>query len=209
MPLPREKDALPLTVDGRTLGALERIMVHRTINELRQIEVPSAERAAILGIRDEEIRRTGLPVEIVFSGISQLIVPVRHRQTLVSMCPDLIRLRLLNERLGVLTTDVFTLEPVNPSSITYSRHFSPAMGMWEDEGSGAGAASIATYLVGHGITSPGLMTMEQGRYLDRLSRVIVDVGEGEGGAIPVQFGGLAVTSITRHLEIDAERITIS
>jgi trans-2,3-dihydro-3-hydroxyanthranilate isomerase len=204
-----DQERLALTVDGRTLGALERIMIHRTINELRQTEVPCAEIAKILGIADEQIRRTGLPVEIIFSGISQLIIPVFGRQTLVSMCPDLIKLRLLNEKLGVLTTDVFTLEPISPNCITYSRHFSPAMGMWEDEGSGAGAASIATYLVSHGVASPGLMVMEQGKYLERLSRVIVEVGETESGAIPVQFGGLAVTSITRTLEIDAENIIIS
>jgi trans-2,3-dihydro-3-hydroxyanthranilate isomerase len=199
---------VPLTIDGRTIGALERIMIHRITNEFRQTSVPGGEIAKILGIPESEIRVTGLPVQIIFSGISQLIVPVQRRETVSAMNPDLIRLRLLNEKLGVLTTDVFTLEPVSEGCVTYSRHFSPAMGMWEDDASGAGAASIAAYLVGHGSVSPGLMIMEQGRDLERLSRVVVEVGENEDGNIPVQFGGLAVTSTTREIVLEDEEITV-
>ncbi len=201
--------SVSLKVAGKTVGALERIMIHRTISRFKETSVPSGEIAGILGIPESEIRATGLPVEIVFGGISQLVVPVHRQDTVVGMSPDLIKLRLLNRRLGVLTTDVFTLDPVSEDCTTYSRHFSPAMGMWEDPASGAGASSIATYLVMHGCVSPGLMTMEQGPDLSRLARVVIEVGEAQGGAIPVQFGGLAATSISREISIENDLITVS
>jgi trans-2,3-dihydro-3-hydroxyanthranilate isomerase len=204
----REAITVPLAVGGRTVGALERIMVHRPTNEFKKTTVPSGELAKILGIPESEIRITGLPVQIVLSGISQLVVPVMRRETVAGMSPDLIKLRLLNEKLDVLTTDVFTLEPMNEDCVTYSRHFSPAMGMWEDDASGAGAASIAAYLVGHGSVQPGLMIMEQGRNIERLSRVVVQVEEAENGALLVEFGGLAVTSMMRSIALEGEEITV-
>ena len=207
-PTPPRADAIPLVVDGRRIGALERIMIHRRLDEFSQTDIPSGEVAKVLGIPEREIGATGLPVQVVFSGISNLVVPILGRETVVRMSPDLIKLRLLNKKLGSLTTDVFTLEPVNQGCITYSRHFAPVVGLWEDEASGAGAASIAAYLVGHGSVQPGLMIMEQGRDLERLSRVVVQVGEIQDGTIPVQIGGLAVTSMTREIELEAEGVTI-
>jgi PhzF family phenazine biosynthesis protein len=208
-PSPKSSNTVRLVVGERTIGALERIMIHRTKNEFKQTNIPSGEIASVLGIPESEIRATGLPVQIVFSGIANLVVPVQKRETLAGMCPDLIKLRLLNRRLGVLTTDVFTLDAAHEGCSTYSRHFSPAMGMWEDDASGSGAASIASYLVSHGGIQPGLVIMEQGGDIDRLSRVIVEVGDAEAGTIPVQFGGLAVTSISREVSLEDETVTIT
>ena len=205
---PMSPDAVPLVVGGQTIGAIERIMIHRTTNEFRPTNVPSGEIAKILGIPENEIRSTGLPVQIVFGGITNLVVPVQEREALIGMCPDLIKLRLLNRRLGALTTDIFTLEPVHEGCTTYSRHFAPVVGLWEDDASGSGAASIASYLVSHGSVQPGLMIMEQGADLDHLSRVIVEVDDAETGSTSVKFGGLAVTSLNREIELQAEGIAV-
>ena len=149
-------------------------------------------------------------MEIVFNGVYQLVVPVHGSQTLASMCPDLIKLKLLNLRLGVQTTDVFTTDSINDDCICYSRHFSPAMGMWEDLGSGAGGSSIAAYMLRHGVITPRAAVMEQGPEADKLSRVHVDVRETSGHAIAVQVGGLAVTSMTRSATIqDNDEIVVT
>jgi PhzF family phenazine biosynthesis protein len=152
---------------------------------------------------------TGLPVEIVFNGVYQLVIPVNSSSTLASMTPDLIKLKLLNLRLGVQTTDVFTTDSINEDCICYSRHFSPAMGMWEDLGSGAGGSSIAAYMLRHGIISSQSAVMEQGPEAGKLSRVHVNVGEKDSGAIAVEVGGLAVTSMARKATIlDNDEIVV-
>jgi len=201
------RDCIPM-FNGGTAGLLRKIMIHRTIDEFRPAGVGVDEVASILGIDPGEISGTGLPVEIVFNGVHQLVIPVRRSSTLARMCPDLIKLKLLNRRAGVQTTDVFTLDPLHDDCVTYSRHFSPAMGMWEDLGSGAGGASIAAYLYKHGIITEKSMIMEQGLEIERLSRVHVEVAEGKEG-IDIRAGGLAVTSMSRSVTIAEGGITVT
>jgi predicted PhzF superfamily epimerase YddE/YHI9 len=203
-----DPDSVPMSSHG-TSGVLRRIMINRTISEFESVDASPAEIASILGITEHDILRTGLPPEIVFNGVRQLIVPVDGASQVQGMSPDLIKLRLLNQRLGVKTTDVFSLDTLHEGCACYSRHFSPAMGMWEDLGSGAGASSIAAYMLRHGVASARAMVMEQGPEDDKLSRVHIDVREGEAGGIDVKVGGLAVTSMTRQAALDAETVTVT
>lgn len=203
-----EQDSVPLSSGGRA-GVLRRIMINRTIHEFDPVDTSHAEIASILGISEHDIVRSGLPVEIVFNGVRQLIVPVDGAGAVATMSPDLIKLRLLNQRLGVKTTDVFSLDPLHEGCACYSRHFSPAMGMWEDLGSGAGASSIAAYMLRHGVVSARAMVMEQGPEEDKLSRVHVDAKEGDAGGIDVKVGGLAVTSMTRRAVIDVDTVSVT
>jgi len=202
------QDSLPLNSCG-TAGALKRIMIHRMIREFGSADAAVSEIASTLEVPESEISMTGLPVEIVFNGVYQLVIPVHSSSALAAMTPDLIKLKLLNLRLGVQTTDVFTTDAMNDDCLCYSRHFSPAMGMWEDLGSGAGGSSIAAYMLRHGVISAQSGVMEQGPEADKLSRVHIDVREADGGAIAVQVGGLAVTSMTRTATIhDNEEIVV-
>jgi predicted PhzF superfamily epimerase YddE/YHI9 len=109
----------------------------------------------------------------------------------------------------VKTTDVFSLDTLHDGCVSYSRHYSPAMGMWEDLGSGAGASSIAAYMFRHGVVSARSMVMEQGPEQEKLSRVHVEVAEGQAGGIDVKVGGLAVTSMTRRVVLDADTVTVT
>jgi predicted PhzF superfamily epimerase YddE/YHI9 len=200
-------DGVPLIMCHKA-GLLRRIMLQRTISEFGSVETGIDYLASILGIEPEVIGKTGLPPEIVFSGIHQLVIPVQGREALTGMCPDLIKLKSFNEKLGVQTTDVFTLDSSDSECMTYSRHFSPVMGMWEDLGSGAGAASIAAYLVRHEVIPmrPGIM--EQGPENEKLSRVLVDISGRKGDSITLSVGGLAVTSMTRSIVFDDEMISV-
>ena len=201
-------DSVPLN-SGGVSGALKKIMIHRSIEQFSSADIPVSEIASTLGIPEGEITMTGLPVEIVFNGVYQLVIPVQKSATLVSMCPDLIKLKLMNLRLGVQTTDIFTTDSLNDDCICYSRHFSPVMGMWEDLGSGAGGSSIAAYMLRHGVITSQAAVMEQGPEMDKLCRVHVDVSETNGEAIAVQIGGLAVTSMTRKATIqDNDKVVI-
>jgi PhzF family phenazine biosynthesis protein len=201
-------DSVPINSAGIP-GALTKIMIHRSIDRFSPADATISEIASTLGIPGGEITMTGLPVEIVFNGVYQLVIPVHSSETLAAMRPDLIKLKLLNLKLGVQTTDVFTTDAINDDCVCYSRHFSPAMGMWEDLGSGAGGSSIAAYMLRHGIITAQAAVMEQGPEADKLSRVHVDVRETNGEAIAVQVGGLAVTSMTRSATIqDNDEIVV-
>ncbi len=179
---------------------LEKIMISQSIQDYYTPAVSVDEVASILGIDAGEIvLADGLPLEIITTPLNVLMVPVRHKDTIMNMHPDLIMLELMNRRSGIDNTHVFSLDTFDQSCTTYSRHFAPARGVWEDPGTGTASAALGTYLLRHGVTFSRSMVMEQGNELGSLSRILVEVGEASGASMPVKVGGLAVTSITREL----------
>ena len=204
----REKDGVAISIDGKNTGKLERIMLHQPIQHYRPATIPDRKIASILGIEETEVLGTGLPVEIISTGLNQLMVPVMHKETILNMKPDLIKLGLVNLKLGIDTNHIFTLDTFNPDCTTYSRHFAPAVGMWEDHATGTAAAGLGTYLVRHGISISRSMVMEQGKEVENLARILVEIDQAEGENSSAWIGGLAVTSITRKINIENEEIVI-
>ena len=190
-------------------GEVRRIMMHQEIHGHRDSPVPAEEVAEILGVPRTEITGTGLPIEVISTGLRQLMVPVISKETILGLNPDLIKLGILNRRFGIDTNHVFTTDVFGADCTAYARHFAPALGMLEDPGTGTASAGLGTYLVRHGIVTTGEMIMEQGNDASALARIIVEVGESPDGGESARIGGLAVTSITRRLTIDSESIVIA
>ncbi len=202
------KDEVYLSCRNGQSGVLRRVMIHQLRDKVRNTDIPIPELARILGIDEHEIRGTGLPLEVLNHGMEQLVIPIMHQDTVLDMQPDLIKLNLLNKRYNIQTNDLFTLEALNPDAALYSRTFSPAIGLWEDVGSGSGVGSIAAYLARHGVLHPGSIIAEQGSDRDNLVRIFVDIAENDGSTIPLRIGGLAVTSIEQEISLEGETVTI-
>lgn len=194
---------------GANCGQLEKIMMNHRIIGHKAVREPASAVSEALGISESDILSTGLPMEIVTTGLIQLLVPVKSSETILRMRPDICKLKMMNNRLGVQTVDIFTLDAVNSECVTYSRHFAPVTGIFEDPASGAGAAAITTYLARQGVISPGSFKMDQGNDPTTKSRVMVDLDDSNEEFDSVWVGGLAVTSIVRELQVDAESITIT
>jgi trans-2,3-dihydro-3-hydroxyanthranilate isomerase len=203
-----EKSGDRARLTGRNSGYLDKIMMFQTILDHYEAGTDVSTIAGTLGIDPGAISRTGLPLEIVSSGLKQLLVPIDQNDTLKNLNPDMIKLKLMNDRIGVQTIDLFTLDALDQDCLTYSRHFSPGQGMWEDPGSGSAAVSIATYLARHGVISAGSHIMQQGKDLDSLSRVLIDISNDGENTDSAWVGGLAVTSIRRRLSVDAGQVLI-
>lgn len=187
---------------------LEKIMMHQAVHAASPADVSARTVAEILGIDVSEIAGTGLPLEIVSTGLTQLFVPILHKETILDMHPDLIKLGLMNKKNGIDTNHIFSLDAYREESVSYSRHFAPAVGMWEDPATGTAAAGLAIYLLRHGAVTSNSMIMEQGKSMSELAKIIVDVDEFDGAKGMVRVGGLAVTSIARKIEIDEDRLVL-
>ncbi len=186
---------------GNNCGVLEKIMICQPVHRYRTAPIPVDELACVLGIDAAEITRTGLPVTVASHDLDWLIIPVKHRDTIINMKPDLIKLAILNKRYGVQTNHIFTLDTFNTECITYSRHFGPAMGLWEDPASATASAGLSTYLIEYGVATIDRMIMEQGKEPGGIARIHVEVSRSKGKPESVWVGGLAVTSITRRLDL--------
>ncbi len=198
-----------ISIGGRPSGVLEKIMLHQTVKQHRPSNVPAQEIAKYCGIDTSEITRTGLPLEIISTGLEQLMIPVLHKETIRDMNPDLIKLGLMNRRYGIQTNHLFSLDVFTPDCTAYLRHFAPALGMWEDPASGTAAAGLTSYLLRHGVLTSGNLIVEQGKDTENLARIIVEGANPDDPAAEMRVGGLAVTSITRRIGVETGEIVVS
>ena len=196
--------------DGDTdINGLEKIMMHQPVQRYRESDIPVDEIADVLGIDSSEITMTGLPVVIASADVDWLIIPVGHKETMVNLHPDLIKLGMFNKKYNTFTNHIFTLDTFSEECVSYARHFGPAMGLWEDPATATSSGGLGEYLMRYGVTKSGSMVMEQGSDPDRLARIFVEITEGAEGGNIVQIGGMAATSIVRNLQIEGrESVTV-
>jgi len=189
-------------------GELHRIMMHQAIKEYSPSTIPVSEIAEILCIDPTEISGTGLPMEIISTGLDQLMVPVKSKETILDLNPDLIKLGLSNKKHNIHTNHIFSTDTFSEDCASYSRHFAPALGMWEDPGTGTAAAGLGHYLLRHGIVTSGEMIMEQGNDSSSLARILVELEESTFDEGSARIGGLAATSISREISMESGKMVI-
>jgi len=197
-----------LNINGTTIS-LDKIMMHQQVGKFREAPISINEIAEVLGIEASEISSTGLPLEIAQTGLTQLMVPVLHKETLLNMHPDLIKLGLMNKRAGIDTNHIFTLDTFDENNAAFARHFAPAVGMWEDPATGTAAAGLSLYLLRHGAVTSYSMVMEQGKEVASLAKIYAEVDEYNENGGRVKIGGKAVTSITRKLSLEDGQVILA
>lgn len=152
-----------------------------------------------LGLDPEAIAATGLPVQVVSTGVPQMMVPIRSLAEVQSLDASRLNVAALNRVCRALGTEcvmVFALETVFPESTVHARMFAPLLGVPEDPATGSASGALGAYLVHHRavpVTEPTVyIVSEQGAEIGRQStlRVEVDVDGDEIGAVRV--GGSVV-----------------
>jgi PhzF family phenazine biosynthesis protein len=145
---------------------------------------------------------------IASADVDWLIIPIEHKDTIVNLHPDLIKLGMFNRKYNTFTNHIFSLDTFGDESISYARHFGPVMGLWEDPATAMSSGGLGEYLIKYGVSKSGSMMMEQGSDPDRLARIFVEMSEDEKGGRVVKIGGTAATSIVRKLRIDGKEAVI-
>jgi len=153
--------------------------------------------AEMLGLGEEDLL-SGLPLEVVSSGVPFLFVPLRNLEAVAAA-----RLRLdLWEKLlgGFAATEVFVfcLGGMTERGSVHSRMFAPALGITEDPATGGASGPLGAYCVRHGLIRPDAagrarLTSEQGFEIARPSFIEIAV-DTEGEAITrLEVGGECVS----------------
>lgn len=57
------------------------------------------------------------------------MIPIRSKDTILELNPDLINLGLSNRKHGIRANHIFSTDTFSEDCVTYSRHFAPAVGM--------------------------------------------------------------------------------
>jgi trans-2,3-dihydro-3-hydroxyanthranilate isomerase len=132
-------------------------------------------------------------VSVASSGRPRLLVPLTNETALRELAPDLTRLRVGCDRLGLLGCYVYTTP--NPAGRVAARMFAPSIGVPEDIANANSAACLMAKLSGDRLSQ---ITVDMGDSLDRPATILAAV-DSAGSGRRIRVGGSA--AIVRRLEI--------
>jgi trans-2,3-dihydro-3-hydroxyanthranilate isomerase len=152
-----------------------------------------------LGLAPEAIAETGLPVQVVSTGMPQMMVPVRSLAEVQSLGAGHLDVPALNRACRSVGTEcvmVFALETERPETSVHVRMFAPLLGIPEDPATGSANGALGAYLVRHQalpVTAPTTrFSSEQGAEISRPSQLWIEVDGAAGNPTGVRVGGQAV-----------------
>lgn len=156
--------------------------------------------ADYLGMSVEEIR-TDIPLGLAYTGLWDLMVPIRNLNVLQSLKPNLTKLAQLNQQQGAASTHVYCFETEQSDSTLHARDFSPAVGVPEDPHTGTASGALGAWLVNLGVLQPGTFTFEQGWSVGRPGLILVEVSKDP---LAVKVGGRAVVVLKGVMTLEVK-----
>lgn len=155
--------------------------------------------AAGLGLPSTAITETGLPVQIVSTGVPQMMVPIRSLAEVQALDASKLNTAALNQVCRDLDTQcvmVFALETERSEATVHVRMFAPLLGVPEDPATGSANGALGAYLVHHRaveVTEPTTHILsEQGAEINRPSTLYVEADSTGDEVTSVRVGGQVV-----------------
>ena len=157
-----------------------------------------AELARALGLAREDLDEN-LPIQVISTGLPFLAVPVRSLSDLRRCRVNAALLAETYERVGATGCYPFARETIEIGSArAHARLFAPADNISEDPATGSAAGALGAYMVHHGVAnveaSDGRFrfVIEQGDFMNRPSRINIEVKGKLGSIDEVRVGGPSV-----------------
>ncbi len=140
---------------------------------------------------DDNAFCSDMPVQIVSTGLRDIILPIRSLHTLTRLKADGNCISRISEKYDVVGIHAFCLESVNEAD-GHTRNFAPRYGIEEESATGTSNGALACYLVKYGDkNSDCSFEFEQGHAMNRPSRIFVKVMINKGNIEGVYVGGRA------------------
>jgi len=180
-------------------GRVERVVMTQGRPTFQAVLEDVTDLAAGLGLAPEAIIETGLPVQVVSTGVPQMMVPVRSLAEVQALDPAGLNVAALNRACRAVGTEcvlVFTFETERPEATAHVRMFAPLLGIPEDPATGSANGALGAYLVHHRavpVTGPAVHILsEQGAEIGRPSTLYVEVDLTGQEVTAVRVGGQVV-----------------
>jgi trans-2,3-dihydro-3-hydroxyanthranilate isomerase len=164
-------EVLPVEV-LRTDGP-SRIVMRQTAPVFGATHDDPAALADALGLGVDDLG--DLPTQVVSTGASHLLVPVRDRAAIARAQPEPRRLAAELAGVGGEGCYLFSRDTVADDAAAHTRFFNPTVGIVEDPATGTAAGPLACQLLANGLASGDVIVVEQGHTMDRPSRIEVIV----------------------------------
>lgn len=192
-----------------TRAGLMNVVVADDLSILMDQKTPSffevldpADIAAALNLKVDDLI-DGLPVQIISTGIRDIMVPVKSLNILHAMQPDFDRVAEISKRLNVVGFHLFTLETLNHGT-AHCRNLAPLYGIPEESATGSSNGALASYLFQQGLVNAPQakqLVMEQGYSMHMPSEIVVSLTTAGNRISQVQVGGKALNLAEREIEL--------
>lgn len=141
----------------------------------------------------EDIICKNLPVQIVSTGLSDLIVPINSWQNLQKIKPDFARVKKLSRQYSVVGYHLFCLETLQSNS-AHCRNLAPLFDINEEAATGTASGALACYMFKHGLINKKQaenLVFEQGYTMKRPSEILASLKIVNNEIREVWVGGSA------------------
>lgn len=135
-----------------------------------------------------------LPVQIVSTGLRDIIVPIKNIDILNSIKPDFEKVAGISKKYNTVGYHMFTLESLNGSN-AHCRNLAPLYGIPEESATGTSNGALACYLFKYGKITPKNIehiVFEQGYSMEKPSEIIASLTVQNKEIIEVMVGGKAL-----------------
>jgi trans-2,3-dihydro-3-hydroxyanthranilate isomerase len=180
-------------------GRVERVVMTQGRPTFHAVLEDLTDLAEGLGLAPEAILETGLPVQVVSTGLPQMMLPVRSLAEVRALDAGRLNVAALSRACRAVDTEctmVFTLETTRPEATVHVRMFAPSLGVPEDPATGSANGALGAYLVHHRavpVTRPTVYILsEQGEEIGRPSTLYVEVDLSGEEITVVRVGGQVV-----------------
>lgn len=177
------------------------VMMNQTLPYFYEI-ISKEEIAASLNISPAEIQGD-LPIQVVSTGLKDIIVPLKGMRILNAIEPDFRRIEEISEKYGVIGYHVFTFESLYNSN-AHCRNFAPLYGIPEESATGTSNGALGCYLFKYGkipFNQVNHIVFEQGYSMKKPSEIIVSLGIQDNEIVEVKVGGKALNLSEIEIEI--------
>jgi len=191
---------LPVDIEFKDGQPVQVVMTQGKFQILNEVDDAheQAEVARALGLAREDIDES-LPIQVITTGLSCLAVPIRSLADLRDCRINATLLADVYTRYGGTGCHAFTRETLEVGAArAHARFFAPADNIPEDPATGSACGALGGYLIHHGALSLEpedgryKFVIEQGDFINRPSRINLDVKGERGNVEEVKIGGPAV-----------------
>ncbi|MBA4535723.1 PhzF family phenazine biosynthesis protein [Bacillus aquiflavi] len=162
--------------------------VPRFFGEINKSDIASALNIPLHYIAEK------LPVEIVSTGLKDIVVPIKGLTQLLQMQPNIKVIEEMCKTYQVVGLHTFSRETLKPHSTAHCRNFAPLYGIREESATGTSNGALSCYLFRHQLLQRNShydLSIEQGHSMGKPSQINVSLKAANNQIVDVKTGGFA------------------
>ncbi len=144
-----------------------------------------------------------LLVQVVSTGLRDIMIPVRSIEILDAIRPDMKKVKEISQKYNAVGYHAFSLKSLHGAN-AYCRNFAPLYGIPEESATGTSSGALASYLYHYGKINQeqaSHIIFEQGYSMKKPSEIQVSLAIKDNEISEVKVGGRAMNLTLMEVEI--------